>query len=60
MTVEVVTGVSCRLTPRRADGSDPRPEAVVFSPDGRSIAFMRQVVAVGEPHNQIFVVPVGG
>jgi hypothetical protein len=56
MTVEVATGVSCRLTPRRADGSDPRPEAVVFSPDGRSIAFMRRVVAVGEPHNQIFVV----
>jgi hypothetical protein len=56
MTVEVATGVSQRLTPRRADGSDPRPEAVVFSPDGRSIAFMRQVVSAGEMHNQIFVV----
>lgn len=56
MTVEVATGASRRLTPRHAGGSEPRPEAVVFSPDGRQIAFMRRVVADGEPHNQIFVI----
>jgi hypothetical protein len=60
MTVEVATGVSRRLTPRRIDRSDPRPEAVVFSPDGRSIAFVRHVVTAGETHNQIFVTLAGG
>lgn len=58
MTVEVATGVSRRLTPRCIDRGDPRPEAVVFSPDGRSIAFIRQTASAGEMHNQIFVVAV--
>lgn len=56
MTVDVATGTSQRLTPRRAAGSGPRPEAVVFSPDGLQIAFMRRVAANRETHNQIFVV----
>ena len=59
MTVEVATGMSRRLTPHRADGSLPRPEAVVFSPDGRSVAFMRRVATAGEMHNQIFITPAG-
>ena len=59
MTVDVETGMSRRVTPRPAEaaGSEhPRPEAVVFSPDGRRIAFMRRVVADGATHNQIFIV----
>ena len=59
MTVDVETGMSRRVTPRPAEAADsehPRPEAVVFSPDGRRIAFMRRVVADGATHNQIFIV----
>lgn len=59
MTVDVATGVSSRLTPRRADGAEPRPEAVVFSPDGGRIAFMREVANDGGRRNQIFVVAAG-
>ena len=55
MTVDAQTGRSHRLTDRRADGADPLPEAVVFSPDGRRIAFMRRLPAAA-PHNQIFIV----
>ena len=55
MTVDVRTGRSHRLTDRRTDGADPLPEAVVFSPDGRWIAFMRRLPAAA-PHNQIFIV----
>lgn len=56
MTVEVSTGISRRLTGGRADASAPRPEAVVFSPDGRWIAFMREVASEDGPRNQIFIV----
>ena len=42
-TVDVATGRARRLTDRRTDGTGPRPEAVVFSPDGRRIAFMRRL-----------------
>lgn len=56
MTVDVANGISRRLTGGRADASAPRPEAVVFSPDGRWIAFMRSVAAEGGPRNQIFIV----
>ena len=55
MTVDTQTGRSHRLTDRRADGADPLPEAVVFSPDGHRIAFMRRLPAAA-PHNQIFIV----
>ena len=63
--VEVASGVSTRLTDRLV-AAQPRPEACVFSPDGRRIAFMRSVAGhrpqhgnpAGEVHNQLFVVDV--
>jgi hypothetical protein len=54
MTVDVDTGHSRRLTPRTVGGTAPRPEACVYSPDGRSIAYMRTL-----GHNQLFVVDAG-
>jgi hypothetical protein len=61
--VDVPSGVSMRLTDRTMP-APPRPEACVFSPDGRRIAFMRSVAGQGtklgdaaaKVHNQIFVV----
>ena len=63
--VDVASGVSTRLTDRLV-AALPRPEACVFSPDGRRIAFMRSVAgqstklgdAVAKTHNQIFAVDV--
>lgn len=52
-TVAVKTGQSQRLTSRIADGTSPREEACVVSPNGRHIAFMRR-----HAHNQIFVVDI--
>jgi hypothetical protein len=50
------TGLTARLTPRSPDASAPRPEACVFSPDGRRIAFVRRAPITGEGmHNQILV-----
>jgi hypothetical protein len=34
------------------------PQAVVFSPDGTRVAFMRNVAAGGETFTQIFAVTV--
>lgn len=61
--VDAASGASTRLTDS-TPASPPRPEACVFSPDGRRIAFMRTLpdrgtghgdaAAVG--HNQICVV----
>jgi sugar lactone lactonase YvrE len=61
--VDVTSGASMRLTDRTI-AALPRPEACVFSPDGRRIAFMRSVAGQGtklgdaaaKVHNQIFVV----
>jgi hypothetical protein len=63
--VDVASGASTRLTDRLV-AALPRPEACVFSPDGRRIAFMRSVAGqstkrgdpAAEAHNQIFVVDV--
>lgn len=56
MTVDVATGSSARLTPRVADATGPRPEACVFSPDGRRIAYLRTLRhAAGGRFNQLFV-----
>lgn len=61
--VDMTSGASTRLTDRTI-APPPRPEACVFSPDGRRIAFLRSV-AGGRPrrgesgaavHNQICVV----
>jgi len=61
--VDVTSGASTRLTDRTIP-APPRPEACVFSPDGRRIAFMRSVAgrstqpedAAAKVHNQVFVV----
>jgi Tol biopolymer transport system component len=50
------TGDATRLTIRADDGSAPRPEACVFSPDGKRIAYVRPIENNGRTHNQIFVV----
>jgi len=50
------SGLGSRLTPRSADDLAPRPEACVFSPDGRAIAYVRRIEAEGGPFNQVFVV----
>ncbi len=53
--VDVDNGDVYRLTKKEA--GTPRPEACVFSPDGRHIAFVRQVnMPDGSSRNQIFVV----
>jgi hypothetical protein len=51
---DVATGDTRRVTPRSADLDAPRPEACVFSPDGRSIAYVRRVRSDTGFHNQIF------
>ena len=52
---EVVTGQTHRLTPRCDAADAPRPEACVFSPDGRQIAYVRRIVEGGQAGNQIYV-----
>jgi Tol biopolymer transport system component len=52
------SGVSRRLTARSDDAAAPRPEACVFSPDGKSIAFVRRMGGQGSVFNQVFVVAV--
>jgi hypothetical protein len=53
---DVATGAATRLTSRADDATAPRPEACVFSPDGKRIAYVRPVETGGVTHNQIFVV----
>lgn len=55
---EVTTGKTVRLTPRSDDAHAPRPEACVFSPDGKRIAYVRREATNGQWFNQIFVLPV--
>jgi len=52
---EVSSSKSTRLTPHCSDETSPRPEACVFSPDNRKIAYIRQVQNGGKRYNQIFV-----
>jgi hypothetical protein len=52
------TGKTVRLTVALPPGSAPRPEACVFSPDGRRIAYVRPVPTGGTVYNQIFVCDV--
>jgi hypothetical protein len=56
---EAATGQTRRLTPRSDAATAPRPEACVFSPDGKEIAFVRRLVTAGRADNQIFVVTTG-
>jgi hypothetical protein len=49
------SGVTTRLTPRSDDATAPRPEACVFSPDGKKITFVRRVPSGDRMCNQIHV-----
>jgi hypothetical protein len=53
---DAATGQTTRLTPRSDDATAPRPEACVFSPDGKEIAFVRRLATGGRTSNQICVV----
>jgi len=57
---DVAAGSSRRLTPRRDAALAPRPEACVFSPAGRQIAYVRPVEQNGQLWNQVFVVTLPG
>ncbi len=57
-TTDVKSHMSTRQTKRTSDAMAPRPEACVFSPDGRSIAFVRTTRHVNSVRNQIYVVSV--
>jgi hypothetical protein len=53
--VEAATGRAQRLTPKQTGDSAPRPEACVFSPNGKQIAYVRSIATSVERFNQIFV-----
>jgi Tol biopolymer transport system component len=55
---EVASGQSFRLTARSNDAIAPRPQACVFAPDGKRIAFVRPVASGGRLCNQVFVVTI--
>jgi hypothetical protein len=50
------SGSTHRLTPPADPQHAPRPEACVFSPDGRQIAYVRPVCGEGQTWNQVFVI----
>jgi dipeptidyl aminopeptidase/acylaminoacyl peptidase len=54
----VASGGGTRLTPRTADAAAPLPLACVFSPDGRQVAFLRNVSRKDATFSQIFTVSV--
>jgi hypothetical protein len=56
--VDATSGTPLRLTAAVRDAGGPRPEACVFSPDGRRIAYVRHVVTGAGGFNQIFTVDV--
>lgn len=55
---EIASGRTTRLTPRTEEAAAPLPQACVFAPDGRNIAFLRNVARDGATHAQIFIVSV--
>jgi hypothetical protein len=55
---EVASGHTKRLTSRMDDVSAPRPEACVFSPNGKQIAFVRRLPSPRELANQICIIDV--
>jgi hypothetical protein len=55
---DVASGKSFRLTARSDDARAPFPQACVFAPDGKRIAFVRPVENGGQVWNQIFVVTI--
>jgi hypothetical protein len=54
--VTVATGKSVRLTAKTGTPYPLRPEACVFSPDGRRIAYVREVEGGEGRFNQVFFV----
>ncbi len=54
------SGKTWRLTDKSDEARAPRPEACVFSPDGKRIAYVRPVVQQGQTCNQIFVLTLEG
>ena len=54
------TGKTYCLTQHSGAETAPRPEACVFSPDGKQIAYVRPVANEGETWNQIFVLTLEG
>ncbi len=56
---DAASGRTTRLTARSNASNAPRPEACVWSPDGKWIAFARRVPNAAGEFNQIFVVPAG-
>jgi WD40 repeat protein len=55
---DTATGKTTRLTPRCEDAIAPQPEACVFSPDGKKIAYVRPTPSGKLWFNQIWVVGV--
>jgi hypothetical protein len=53
---EITSGLTHRLTPHAEDAVAPRPEACVFAPDGKQIAYVKPIHESGTVCNQIFVV----
>jgi hypothetical protein len=53
------TGETSRLTERVEDATAPRPEACVFAPDGKRIAYLRPIKMGDAFFNQVFVAAVG-
>ena len=53
---EIASEKTQRLTMRTDDATAPRPEACVFSPDGKQLAYVRRLKESGRTANQIFVV----
>ncbi|MCX7667286.1 MAG: hypothetical protein N2112_17280, partial [Gemmataceae bacterium] len=51
---QIGTGVTQRLTEKSS--ISPRPEACVFSPNGRYIAYVQPIEDQAGYHNQIFIV----
>ncbi len=53
---DTASGATHRLTPRFDPQHAPRPEACVFSPAGRQIAYVRPMSDAGQTWNQVFVI----
>jgi hypothetical protein len=51
----VASGETTRLTPRAEDAMAPRPEACVFSPDGKMVTYVRTVPDGTRIFNQVFI-----
>jgi hypothetical protein len=55
--VDARDGEVVRLAPQK-EAAAPRPEACVFSPDGRRVAYVRRVGSAAGEFNQLFTVDV--